>query len=80
MASATYSVGTTGFRPRNPFGVKITLPDAEIGGNNSIANTNFLGAMSRGDVFLTRGADGMMRAHRIDAERSTPGYIVVIPV
>jgi len=78
--ATTYSVATTGYRPRNPFAVKLTLPDAEIGGTNSIANTNFAGAMSRGDVFLTRGPDGGMRLHRIDAERSTSGYVVLIPV
>jgi hypothetical protein len=61
----------------------IQINDLDIAGNAvAQGNVSFVGAqqgaMSRNDYILTKGADGALSYHVIDAERSIlPGYIVL---
>jgi hypothetical protein len=81
----TFSQGLTGvnanFRYSTP--KEITIGDLDIAGNAvAIGNVNAVGAqqgaMMRNDYILTKGPDGLLSYHVIDAERSIlPGYIVL---
>ena len=85
---ATYSVGTTGYQPHNPFAIKnLTLPDASISNAGTVSSVSAAGPfitqaglMSRGESMVVKRQDGSFVTYRIDAERSTPGNIILIPV
>jgi len=85
---ATYSVGTTGYQPHNPFAIKnLTLPDLSVSNAGTVSLVSAAGPfsvqsglMSRGEVVLVKRQDGSFVNYRIDAERSTPGNIVLLPV
>jgi len=85
---ATYSVGTTGYGPHNPFAVKnLTLPDLSVSNAGTVSSVSAAGPfstqaglMSRGETMLVKRQDGSFVLYRIDAERSTPGNIILLPV
>jgi len=84
---ATYSVGTTGYRPQNPFAIKtLTIPDTSLSNSGTVSAVSAAGPfsvqqaiMSSGDLVLIRRQDQSIGRYRIDAERSTSGYIVFLP-
>lgn len=77
---ATYSVATTGYRPQNPFAIKTQIiPDATDSGISGAPFSAQQNIMRSGDSMLVKTQTGAIRRHKIDAERSTPGYIVLIP-
>ena len=81
----TFSQSLTGVSANQRYGVAKTLQvgDLDIAGNAvAQGNTSFVGAqqgaMMRNDYILTKGPDGLLSYHMIDAERSIlPGYIVL---
>jgi len=82
MTVATFSVATTGYRPGNPFAVK-TLIMSDISDAGLTVAGPFScqqGCMESQDSFLVKRQDGSLRRYRIDAERSFPGYIVLLPL
>ena len=85
MAAPTYSVSLTGTGAHNPFAPKTQIvPDTSVSGIAiGSSTTNFAalqGIMQEGDVLLCKGPDGQLRPHKIDAERSTPGNIILLRV
>lgn len=82
--AATFSQSLTGVSANTRYTPKvITVNDLDIAGNAvAIGNVNAVGAqqgaMMRNDYILTKGPDGLLANHVIDAERSIlPGYIVL---
>jgi len=81
----TFSQSLTGVSANYRYNTakEITVGDTDIAGNVVAAgNVNFVGAqqgaMSRNGYILTKGPDGALSYHVIDAERSIlPGYIVL---
>jgi hypothetical protein len=81
----TFSQSLTGTSANFRYNVAKTLQvgDLDIAGNAvAQGNVNFVGAqqgaMMRNDYILTKGPDGLLSYHMIDAERSIlPGYIVL---
>ena len=82
--AATFSQSLAGVSANTRYIPKaITVNDLDIAGNAvAIGNVNAVGAqqgaMMRNDYILTKGPDGLLSNHVIDAERSIlPGYIVL---
>ena len=82
--AATFSQSLTGVSANTRYIPKaITVNDLDIAGNAvATGNANAVGAqqgaMMRNDYILTKGPDGLLSNHVIDAERSIlPGYIVL---
>lgn len=83
--AATFSQSLTGTSANYKFNTpkEITINDLDLAGNAvAQGNVNFVGAqqgaMSRNEYILTKGPDGLLSYHVIDAERSIlPGYIVL---
>jgi hypothetical protein len=81
----TFSQSLTGVSANARYNVAKTLQvnDLDIAGNAvAQGNVNFVGAqqgaMMRNDYILTKGPDGLLSYHVIDAERSIlPNYIVL---
>ena len=81
----TFSQSLTGTSANYKFNVpkEISISDTDIAGNAvAIGNVNAVGAqqgaMMRNDYILTKGPDGLLAYHVMDAERSIlPGYIVL---
>ena len=81
----TFSQSLTGVSANYRYNAakEITINDVDIAGNAvAQGNVNFVGAqqgaMQRNDYILTKGPDGLLSYHVIDAERSIlPGYIVL---
>jgi hypothetical protein len=81
----TFSQSLTGTSANFRYNAAKTLQvgDLDIAGNAvAQGNVNFVGAqqgaMMRNDYILTKGPDGLLSYHMIDAERSIlPGYIVL---
>ncbi len=81
----TFSQSLTGTSANYRYGTakEITVNDVDIAGNAvAIGNTSFGGAQQgacmRNAYILTKGPDGILSNHVIDAERSIlPGYIVL---
>jgi hypothetical protein len=82
MTTPTYSLGLTGTKAHNPFVPKvITMPDTSASGVSLQTGFGALqGIMQDGDQLLCKHQDGQMRWYRIDAERSSPGNIVLLLV
>jgi hypothetical protein len=77
---ATYSVGTNGYRPQNPYAIKThVIPDATDSSISGAPFTAQQNVMRQGDSMLIKTQTGAIRRMKIDAERSTPGYIVLLP-
>jgi hypothetical protein len=87
---ATYSQSLTGTGSHNPFQPKslkipdsslegIAVPSATTGGIGASFNA-LSGIMQDGDLILCQGPDGALRYHKVDAERSTPGNIILLRV
>lgn len=79
----TYSLGITGLRADSQGAVEnIKLPDSACQG--LIASGAAYGAawqvMQDGNQILAKNPDGSQSWYTIDAERSTPGNIVLRPV
>lgn len=81
----TFSQSLTGVSANYRYNTpkEITVNDLDIAGNavaqgNASAVGAQQGAMMRNDYILTKGPDGSLSYHVIDAERSIlPGYIVL---
>jgi hypothetical protein len=80
----TFSQSLTGVSANTRYTAKVlSVGDVDIAGNAvAIGNVSAVGAqqgaMSRNDYILTKGPDGSLSNHVIDAERSIlPGYIVL---
>jgi lipocalin len=81
----TFSQSLTGVSANYRYNTpkEITVNDLDIAGNavaqgNASAVGAQQGAMMRNDYVLTKGPDGLLSYHVIDAERSIlPGYIVL---
>ena len=81
----TFSQSLTGVSANYRYNIpkEITVNDLDIAGNAvAQGNVNFVGAqqgaMMRNNYILTKGPDGLLSYHVIDAERSIlPGYIVL---
>ena len=80
----TFSQSLTGVSANARYTAKvISVGDVDIGGNDvAQGNVNAVGAqqgaMQRNDYILTKGPDGLLSYHVMDAERSIlPGYIVL---
>jgi hypothetical protein len=77
----TYSVGTTGYRARNPFNVTVTLPDTDADGNTAAQTFTALQmVMKNGNQLLCKRQDGSLAWFRINAERSKNGLYYLEPV
>jgi lipocalin len=82
---ATFSQSLTGVSANYKFSTpkEITVGDTDIAGNAvATGNVSFVGAQQgaamRNDYILTKGPDGLLSYHVIDAERSIlPSYIVL---
>ena len=80
----TFSQSLTGVSANARYTAKaVSVGDLDIAGN-AVAQGNVSavgaqqGAMQRNDYILTKGADGSLAYHVMDAERSIlPGYIVL---
>ena len=69
----TYSLSITGVGASDHFAVaNLTVDDVSAGLVGAQQN-----AMAHGTAFLCKGPDGQQRLHQIDAERSTPGNLVL---
>lgn len=78
---ATYTVKKTGVRPGNPFAIQtLTIPDASDSGIQASTFSGQQAIMSAGDTMLIRTQTGAIKRYRIDAERSTNGYVVLLPM
>ena len=83
--AATFSQSLTGVSANYRYNTpkELTINDLDIAGNVVAAgNVNAVGAqqgaMMRNAYILTKGPDGLLSNHVIDAERSIlPGYIVL---
>ena len=83
--TVTFSQSLTGVSAnyRSAIPKELSIPDTDIAGNAvAMGNVSAVGAqqgaMSRNDYILTKGPDGALAYHMIDAERSIlPGYIVL---
>lgn len=76
----TYSLAATGLRADSPFTPKpLTLPDSAAQGINASIQQwgGPQNAMQLGSQVLCKKADGSQAWYTIDAERSTPGNIVL---
>jgi hypothetical protein len=81
----TFSQSLTGVSANYRYFVpkEITVNDLDIAGNAvAQGNVSFVGAQQgaclRNDAILTKGPDGLLAYHVIDAERSVlPNYIVL---
>jgi hypothetical protein len=80
----TFSQSLTGVSANTRYTPKVlTINDVDIAGNAAaIGNVSAVGAqqgaMMRNDYILTKGPDGLLSNHVIDAERSIlPSYIVL---
>ncbi len=81
----TFSQSLTGVNANLRYSTakEIAVNDVDIAGNAvAIGNVSAVGAqqgaMMRNDYILTKGPDGQLSNHVIDAERSIlPGYIVL---
>lgn len=71
----TYSLGATGQRSGGPFAVNNVKIGDSAGLSGSQAN-----AMRNGTPILCKNPDGSQSYYTIDASRSTPGNIVLLPV
>jgi len=82
MAKPTYSQSLTGVGAHNPvIGYKpILVPDTSVGNISLSTKGGLAGAMSSGDVIICQGPDGGLKQYKIDAERSTPGNLVLLRV
>lgn len=81
----TFSQSLTGVSANARYNVAKTIQvnDLDIAGNAvAQGNANFVGAqqgaMMRNDYILTKGPDGMLAYHTIDAERSILPYYIVL--
>ena len=80
MATDTYSLGQTGVRADAPTGTKtVTLGDSAAQGINVSINQwgGPQGTMLSGAQVLCKNADGSQSWYTFDAERSTPGNLVL---
>jgi hypothetical protein len=69
----TYSLSISGVSAEQHFAVaNLTVDDVSAGTLGAQQN-----AMAHGTSFLCKGPDGQQRLHQIDAERSTPGNLVL---
>jgi hypothetical protein len=69
----TFSLSITGVGAGDHFAAQtLTVDDASAGTLGAQIN-----AMAHGTAFLCKGPDGQQRLHQIDAERSTPGNLVL---
>jgi hypothetical protein len=69
----TYSLSISGVSAEQRFAVaNLTVDDVSAGTVGAQRN-----AMAHGTAFLCKGPDGQQRLHQIDAERSTPGNLVL---
>jgi hypothetical protein len=82
--AATFSQSLSGVSANTRYTPKaLQVNDLDIAGNAvAQGNVNFVGAqqaaMMRNEYILTKGPDGSLSNHAIDAERSIlPGYIVL---
>jgi hypothetical protein len=83
--AATFSQSLTGVSANYRYNTpkEITINDLDTAGNAvAVGNVNFVGAqqgaMQRNNYILTKGPDGLLANHVIDAERSIlPNYIVL---
>jgi hypothetical protein len=81
----TFSQSLTGVSANARYNTpkEISIGDLDIAGNAvAQGNVNFVGAqqgaVQRNDYILTKGPDGLLAYHVIDAELSVlPGYIVL---
>lgn len=80
MATDTYSLAATGIRADATTGVKsVTLGDSAAQGINAAINQwgGPQNAMMDNSQVLCKNRDGSQSWYTIDAERSTPGNIVL---
>ena len=69
----TYSLSITGASAGQHFGVKEQTVDDVSAGQLGAQSQS----MALGTAFLCKGPDGLQRLFQIDAERSTPGNLIL---
>ncbi len=84
MAAPTFSLSVTGYGSHNPNSTykAVQVPDASLDGQTTATAASRGGIMSDGDTLICKGANGILRAHKFDAERSDPsrGIYYLLPV
>lgn len=84
MAVPTFSLSVTGYGAHNPNVTykNIQIPDASIDAQTTSTAASRAGIMADGDTLICKGPNGILRAHKFDAERSDPsrGIYYLLPV